>query len=333
MKRTLCAILFLALFACNFAGAATKYVMKDLGTLPGDDQSSAEAINSKGQIVCKSWKVTSERDAILPKARALLWENGKISEINAPVGKDGVCILDINDSGTILVSGWQDSFIVEKGKVTKIEPLPGKTTIRALEINNRGDIFANGAKAGTDMELLVRRVGVTHLFEKPAGCSFIHFNAMNNKGQVAVNIEKADGTLGLAMWEDGKVRVLDGVSDGLCVSALSDDGTIAGMCDDREDGKGGVWRNGSMRYLQVPAGLEGVFPECINSKGVVGGMSPDKEIASHAVVWDANGVPTELPMPGGLESEVGDINDAGIIVGTLVDEDGRSRAVMWTPVK
>lgn len=332
MKYLICAILILTLLAANLAGAATKYVMKDLGRLPGCDQAAVEAIDNKGRIVGKCWKTADSADPLLAVCRAFLWENGKLTEVKAPVGDKGVCRMDINDSGVMMVAGWVDSFVIEKDVPTKIPPLPGKKGIRGLAINNRGDVLANGSE-GKGMQPVFYRAGASKPIDVPAGYTRVDSCAMNNKGQVAITLQTADRKYATALWEDGKFSFLSGIPAGLEVCALADDGAIAGIYDTSEDLVGCVWRNGSVTRLKMPTALFSPWPSCINKSGEVAGLCMSEDAGTYAVVWDRNGVPTELTPPDLYECEVVDINDAGVVVGMVYDDDGRSRAVVWTPVK
>lgn len=333
MKRTICSILFLILLAADIAGAATRYTMRNLGTLPGDDASQAEAINNKGQVIGTSWRSADSPDPILAKCRSFLWENGRLAEVKAPVGEKGVCRTDINDLGVCMIAGWDESFTLDKGAATKIPPLPGRKSIRALHINNRGEVLANGAGKSGPMELVVHRAGVSKVIKMPEGYTRVDSAAINHKGQVALTIQKADGRCATAVWEDGKMRFLSGVPEGLEVCAFSDDGAIAGIYDNGEEAKGCVWRNGAVTYLRSPKGLYDAWPASINKNGEVVGLCLSEEAATYAVYWDRNGAATELTTEDLYQCEAVDINDAGVIVGMMFDDNGRSRAVMWTPVK
>jgi probable HAF family extracellular repeat protein len=61
--------------------------MTDLGTLPGDSYSVAEAINDQGQIVGRSGSGMGER--------AFLWEDGRMTDLGV------YNAVDINNSGQI----------------------------------------------------------------------------------------------------------------------------------------------------------------------------------------------------------------------------------------
>ncbi len=76
--------------------------MKDLGVLPGDDNSGAIAINERGEIV----GVSNDTDG---NGRAFLWRNGLMSDLNTLAPSDSplylVAALGINDRGEIVGFG------------------------------------------------------------------------------------------------------------------------------------------------------------------------------------------------------------------------------------
>ena len=78
-------------------------VIKDLGTLPGDCFSRADAINSKGQIVGGSFNCDTNT------ARAVLWNNGSIIDLNDLIPANAnlqlVGGININARGEILAAG------------------------------------------------------------------------------------------------------------------------------------------------------------------------------------------------------------------------------------
>lgn len=98
-------------------------VISNLGTLPGNGCSGADAINSQGQIVGGSGFYIADffADCNDPVEHAVLWENGKILDLNnfVPPGNDLTLneAFFINDSGEIsglgtLADGSQHAFLL-----------------------------------------------------------------------------------------------------------------------------------------------------------------------------------------------------------------------------
>jgi probable HAF family extracellular repeat protein len=74
-----------------------KGVMTDLGTLPGDVNSSGDGINSQGQVVGGSYTATT--------SRAYLWQNGVMTDLNTLIPPNSPLYL-LEASGTINDRGW-----------------------------------------------------------------------------------------------------------------------------------------------------------------------------------------------------------------------------------
>jgi probable HAF family extracellular repeat protein len=71
--------------------------MRDLGTLPGDTDSSTESINNRGQVAGVSFTSVS--------ARAFLWQNGVMTDLNTLTCPGSIFLanaLGINDQGEII---------------------------------------------------------------------------------------------------------------------------------------------------------------------------------------------------------------------------------------
>lgn len=81
----------------------------DLTTLPGDTDSQAAAINNRGQIIGSSEKIIYIPSLRGYPSRAFLWQNGKISDLNAFLPSRSGWHLEraqgINDRGQIVGSG------------------------------------------------------------------------------------------------------------------------------------------------------------------------------------------------------------------------------------
>jgi len=69
-------------------------VMRDLGTLPGDVASLADAINSKGQVVGRSVDMDGNN-------RAFLWQNGVMTDLNTLIPADSpLFLIQANDNNS-----------------------------------------------------------------------------------------------------------------------------------------------------------------------------------------------------------------------------------------
>lgn len=333
MKRTVCAVVLLTLLACNLAGAATKYVIKDLGILPGTKDSIADAINNKGQIVGTSQILSWAADGKTPVSHAFLWQNGRMTEITIPGKDQDILFTDISDSGRILIGTNSNSFIVQGVMAKKIEGLPGYPIVVAAAINNRGDVVGRCENAKGLTVPFIRRNGIMKALPTPPESHNVYGMALNERGQAAGTVEEFETATFCLLWEDGKMRSLGGAAHFSIVADISEDGTIVGEHYSEGDDQAFVLRNGRQTFLKAPKGLRPDSAQCINSKGVIAGACTTEKQERQAVAWDSDGVPHLLASLGGTESWANDINDAGVIVGVSEDKDGNYRAVMWTPVK
>lgn len=104
----------------------------DLGTLPGDNQSEAHAINNRGQIIGISWNQVFS-------GRPFLWTDGVMTEL--PGLSDA---LDINDRGQIVgavrAGGRFTPVVWENGTMTPLPLPPGSWSILNAAINARGQV-------------------------------------------------------------------------------------------------------------------------------------------------------------------------------------------------
>ncbi len=102
----------------------------DLGTLPGDEQSEALAINNRGQIVGISWNQDF-------RGRPFLWEDGMMIELQGLSDA-----LDINDRGQIVGvgAGGQTPVVWENGTITPLPVPPGSWSLINAAINARGQV-------------------------------------------------------------------------------------------------------------------------------------------------------------------------------------------------
>lgn len=89
-----------------------EHVIRDLGTLPGDNISEATGINDEGQIVGVSY----------PSSHAFIWQDGVMTDLNTLIPSDSSLYListgDINDKGEIT----GQACVVSKGACTSEMP-------------------------------------------------------------------------------------------------------------------------------------------------------------------------------------------------------------------
>lgn len=116
-------------------------VMTDLGTLPGDDRSVANAISNVGQVVGES---TAPQGDFPPTSRAFLWEKGLLVDLGTLPGMTWATANAVNARGQVVGTsgtGWSGSdahaFLWEKGRMAALPGLGGAESI-ASDINAAG---------------------------------------------------------------------------------------------------------------------------------------------------------------------------------------------------
>jgi uncharacterized membrane protein len=127
---------------------------------------------------------------------------------------------------------------------------------------------------------------------------------------------------------------------------LNDNGEVLGTRTVNGQTQIVVWSKAGIRVLTPPpTATAGYTAVDLNNKGQVVGCakvddifptSGRRQVATakcHAVIWDAQGNPTDLGVlgvPGANEARPAAINDAGTIVGEIVLSDGTHRAFVRT---
>jgi len=69
----------------------------------------------------------------------------------------------------------------------------------------------------------------------------------------------------------------------------------------------------------------------ISPSGTIVGSAKDSNGNMRAVVWLAEGMPTDLGTLGGTTAQAFGVNEAGMVVGESTNAEGRTRAFCWTP--
>jgi probable HAF family extracellular repeat protein len=116
--------------------------MKDLGVLPGDNNSGAIAINERGEIV----GVSNDTDG---NGRAFLWRNGLMSDLNTLVPSESplylVAAIGINDRGEIVGFG-----ATEGGDIHAFLASPNEIDPRSRALGvSRGKLSPEALKAAS----------------------------------------------------------------------------------------------------------------------------------------------------------------------------------------
>jgi probable HAF family extracellular repeat protein len=118
--------------------------LTDLGTLPGRPQSTARAINERGQVIGNAFTSGGA-------SRAFLWQSGRRTDLGAAGERESVAVA-INDRGQVigfrtLPSGEIRGFVWQNGRRVDLRGLGGRET-RPSAINNRGEVVGTSTTTG-----------------------------------------------------------------------------------------------------------------------------------------------------------------------------------------
>jgi probable HAF family extracellular repeat protein len=296
----------------------------DLGTLPGELDSIAMAINDAGEVC----GYTSP----MGLAHPVRWDaNGHITALDLLPGYSRSSTVGINDDGFVVGTSFSAEPAVNRravrwgpdGHVAALDMLDGGNS-DAVDINDRGEVIGHAETASGIHAVRWDRQGrVTDLGARPGWVTTV-VRDINNRGEVAGSSDLS----GAVRWDSqGRVTVL---ADVPIAVGINDHGTTIGN-DQTAYGRAVRWtRAGQATVLDGPSGRLNTVAEAINERGEVTGYASTPEIYPHAVRWNHQGVVTDLGvLPGHLQSIAWDINARGDIVGYSTDYGASYRAVVW----
>jgi len=288
----------------------------DLGTFGGND-SSANAVNSQGQVAGEALNTVSDPyDGVFfmsgaTQVRAFRWTRSQgLQDLGTLGGPDSAAFL-INESGQIV--GWSftgstvnsttgvptlDPFFWENGKMLDMGTLGG-TFGQSFALNNRGQV------AG---------------FSNLAGDASCHPFLWDKTGGM-----KDLGTLG---GDSGQAYFVNDAGE--VVGSANVPGALG--CDNGAQNQAFLWKNGVMTDLGAPDGDACSGAAAINSWGqIVGGGDDCNGNLQKAFLSEDGGPAVDLntlipPTPGLQLTGAVYINDSGEIAayGTILNGDTRA---------
>ncbi|MGH8080210.1 MAG: hypothetical protein ACREP7_06515 [Lysobacter sp.] len=311
LSRSIAAVVALLSFAALPASAQ----IVGLGTL-GGNVCSAENTNDSGAVIgtCRD----TEGDVV-----AVYWAPGTtIAQLLTPLEPDGPCdVYDINNAN-VAAGNCEQGANGETFPVRWTASLPGSAPQRLNPVGAHPKATAS----------VINHSGVV------AGASID-----SNGGGHAV-IWKAGKVTPTTLPELGLLPPLIPSSTECSVADMSDgaDPVVVGSCELRDGGRVAVkWESGLLGYraIELPRMLGGsnCVAAAVNSRGQVAGTCENATGDIVAIRWFADG--QRLTWLDYLEStgvsreqlSVADMNEAGVVLGNYLTDDGLGRAFVWAP--
>ena len=266
------------------------YTLIDLGTL-GGPSTQASDMNNEGQIVGYSATATHH-------ARGFLWD---------------------------------------KGSMTTLGTLNGGNASWAEAVNSFGHVVGSSTISnGFTRAVLWRDGDIVNLTpDIPVYEGWSNAAAVNDSDQIVGSIDDAHGFL----WEDGSRVMLGDLGGGGSRPAdINNAGQVVGssytaiVTDLGPMQHAFLWQNGAMTDLGVLPGDEDSGAAAINSHGVIVGSSGRTDVETYETSYRpfvyANGMMTAIAAPS-FDAYAGDINDGGVVVGTMRAGGGFSKWHAW----
>jgi len=221
---------------------------------------------------------------------------------------------DINDAGQTVGYAGNHAFVWQNSVLTDLGTLGGNASI-ARAINTFGQIAGQATLASSSLSHAVLWDNGAKIDLTPGSASSSTANGINDSRQIVLNTSNNTAFL----WQNGVLTDLGSLGGG---GSFVQDINNAGQAVGSSAARAFLWQNGVMTDLGVlPGGGDDESgAAAINSIGQIVGSSGHTnldtyEITSRSFLYD-HGVMTALPVASS-ESYAGDINDSGVIVGTM----------------
>jgi probable HAF family extracellular repeat protein len=228
---------------------------------------------------------------------------------------------DINEAGEVVGSSTSSTFrshafLWRDGSMTDLGTIGGNHS-EAVALSDTGHVVGRSQASTTNYHATLWSGGTTTDLTPSSDYAVAY--GVNETGQIVGSIDNWRGF----HWQNGVLTMLGDLGGG-CSHAndINDTGHIVGTsCPPAPAlGHATLWQNGAIINLGLAPGMEDSGAAAINSVGQIVGssgfMNPETyEIISRAFLYE-NGAMTVLPVPS-VEAYAADINDSGVIVGTM----------------
>lgn len=299
-------VLAVLLFGIAGQASAAKYVVRDLGVLPGTVSSEAKGVNDSGEVV----GVCTDAQG---NSHGFYWSAAKGMVELKPLAGDKHCIAyAINNKGLIAGGSGMggQNYRLFLRKMTEVRVTTGPRGTDARAINELGQ--AAGRSKYNTAGIRNTNGRTAHL---GGGVAF----GINNLGQAVGERYDSVGKAHIAIYWAGVGSSFD-LGKGVA-SDINDNGQIVGA-----NKSAVVWdREGNVKTLPTLSRNAGGTAQSINNAGQIVGT-----LGGAAVLWNPDNTVTTLSgLPGGSQTNANCISESGLIVGQGKDASGALRAVLW----
>ena len=324
----------------------SRWVIRDLGTLPSTGNSEAIDVNERGQVLGRSgghgflWQRgrTTDLGDVWPVAindrgqvvwqhptstgqHVFLWENGSAKDLGTLGGRSSFPVA-INDHGQIVGSadtttGAAHVFFWENGVMSDLG-----TDCWVEAINNHTQMVGHSPPTGPRLGCLLDHGVVTGLGTL-GGDSEAY--AINERRQVIGASGATVDAYHAFFWQNGTMTDLGA----LVAAGLNNRGLVILNRNSPRLGHAFLWQNGKLTDLGTLAG-GATWASAINESGQIVGHSGAAPRTNHAFLWQQGKLTDLGTLPGYKGSRAVAINDHGQIVGFSSTKNGTRHAVLWT---
>ena len=288
-----------------------KGTIVDIGTVEGGNESIANSVNTRGQIVGWSLNGIPDDSSITGlgyQTRAFVWQKGVMQDLGTLGGPDAMANL-VNESGQIVGESYTSStpssycaenlglslttgaFLWQNGKMFNLGGFGGTCTF-ASDLNNRGQVVGTSTLTGdlAQHPFLWDRTAFTDL--GTFGGSRGSANAINDAGEaVGWAAYPGDLVLHASRWKNGRMTDLGTINDDPLSFAftINGKGDVAGSSvnGDFSQFRAFLWHEGGPMVdlntlIPGDSDLFLTVPETINDRGEIAGIGLDPNGNQHA---------------------------------------------------